>query len=179
MSTPMPGAMSLPLEEKTIGDVQVAVMRLGFLPPSKNVYDGWKNEWKSSLKKKWIRVIAEEADRLNLPRGLRKVGIAARLVFPSNQRRDPQNYSQTLWNFVPDALVRCGVLVDDRAGMVEIGPNFGVEMVVDSRPHLPKKKRQRTVLTIAYKIVEGQCIDCMRDQYGRCPAHRLGGLDSW
>lgn len=177
----MDGQVALPIEDKVIGDVHTHTIRLGFLPPSKNVYDGWERQWKAGAKAKWIRHIAQEADRLQMPRGLRKVGLAARLVFPTNNRRDPQNYAQTLWNFVPDALVQAGVLVDDRAGMVEIGENWGVEMVVDYRPNVPKPKRQRTIIVVSYKIVEGQCLACMRDPWGRCEDHRLHkpGPDEW
>lgn len=165
--------LGLPIEDRQVGEVHTSTIRLGFLPPSKNVYDSWAPTWKSGAKKKWIRHIAQAVEEQAIPKGLRKVGLAARLVFPTNQRRDTQNYSQTLWHFVPDALVQAGVLVDDRVGMVEIGPNWGVEMVVDYRPAVPKAKRQRTIITLAYKITEGQCLACMRDQWGRCPEHRL------
>lgn len=146
------GQMSLAIDEEMRGDLIVRRMVLPFLPPSKNVYDGWQPIWQSSAKKKWTRTIAEKADEMDLPRGLPKIGLAARLVFPSKQRRDPQNYAQTLWHWVPDALVRCGVILDDDEGKIEIGPNWGLEFAYDTRETLAKDARKRTVLTIAWRV---------------------------
>ena len=133
------------------GDIVTVTLTLPFLPPSKNVYDGWPPAWKAGAKKKWIRVIGEMCAEQQVPTGLWSVGLAATLVFARNARRDPQNYAQALWNWVPDALVRCGVLRDDRAGAIEIGPNWGLQMTIDDRRSIPEKKRQRTILTLAYR----------------------------
>jgi hypothetical protein len=66
----------------------------------------------------------------------------------SNPRRDPQNFAQTLWNFVPDALVRAGVVVDDNEGRIQIGENWGVQLLTDDRA-APRARVERTILTIA------------------------------
>lgn len=132
-----------------VGALTVWRLDLPFLPPSKNVYDGWPPEWKHGAKKKWLRWIERRAVELAIPQGLYEVGLAARLIFPTNNRRDPQNYAQALWNWVPDGLVRCGVLQDDRDGRVKIGPNWGIDMRADLRPTIAKKWRQRTIITVS------------------------------
>ena len=124
-------------------------IQLGFLPPSKNVIDNWPPMYKSGAKKKWVRHVSEQCAAQQVPTGLHKVGLAAKLVFASRARRDPQNYAQALWHWVPDALVRCGVLVDDAAGNIEIGPNWGITMEADLRRDVPKEYRQKTILTLA------------------------------
>jgi hypothetical protein len=142
--------LALPMEEQ-VGEVRLYRIVLRYLPPSKNVYDGWPREWKSGAKKKWIRDIAEECEAMMIPKGLPTVGLAATLVFPTKNRRDPQNYANCLWNFVPDALVRCGVLTDDDEGRVQIGPNWGLKFAYDTRA-VNKTWRQKTVLSVAVKI---------------------------
>lgn len=142
--------MALPLEQ-TVGDVAVYTMVLRYLPPSKNVYDGWPREWKSGAKKKWLRDVAMECEASMIPKGLHQIGLAATLVFPTKNRRDPQNYANCLWNFVPDALVRCGVLVDDNEGRIQIGRNWGVKFAYDTR-NVAKSHRQKTVLTLAVRV---------------------------
>lgn len=142
--------MALPLET-VLGDVAVYTIVLRYLPPSKNVFDGWKNEWKSGHKKKWLRDVAQECEASMVPKGLTQVGLAATLVFPSKNRRDPQNYAQCLWNFVPDALVKCGVLVDDNEGRIQIGRNWGLKFAYDTR-NVPKVHRQKTILTLAVRV---------------------------
>lgn len=141
--------LAMPVEVDQ-GDVVTARITLPFLPPSKNVYDGWQPMWKSSAKKKWIREIGKQCEALQIPKGLTHIGLAARLVFATRARRDTQNYAQVIWHFVPDALQRCGVLVDDREGSIEWGPDLGVELAVDTR-RIDPKRRQRTILTIAYE----------------------------
>lgn len=143
--------LAMPIETEQHGDVVVWRLAFGFLPPSKNVYDNWPPQWKHGAKKKWAKHIAMQCAEQQIPTGLQRVGLAARLVFPKNARRDPQNFAQALWHWVPDALVGCGVLVDDRDGAIEIGPNWGIELAVDSRP-LPADRRKRTVLTIATRM---------------------------
>lgn len=133
------------------GDISTFTLTLPFLPPSKNVSDNWQPLWKHSAKEKWAKRIKDLADEYRIPRDCDRVGLAVRLVFATKGRRDPQNYAHNLWHWIPDALVQCGVISDDRGGMVEIGPNWGVEMMVDPR-QLPKAKKQRTILTI---VTEG------------------------
>lgn len=145
--------LGLGLDVKQVGEIATYRFVFPYLPPSKNQYDGWKNEWKSGTKKKWIRDTARMADELAVPRGLHRIGMRARLVFPSNGRRDYQNYSQTLWNFVPDALQRCGVLLDDRAGCIDWGPNLGIEFSVDGRPGKGKKDRSRTIVIVSARVM--------------------------
>lgn len=139
---------ALPLDTVKEGTLVVYRIVLPFLPPSKNVYDNWLPTWKSGVKKKWIRAIDYAVKEQGVPLHLPEVGLAARLVFPGRARRDPQNYSNCLWNFVPDALVQSEVLVDDNEGRIQIGPNWGLEFAYDDRVG-PKKARSRTILTIA------------------------------
>lgn len=146
--------LGLPMDATKEGEIVTFQFVLPFLPPSKNSYDGWPPAWKSSAKKKWIRHVARKCIEIGVPQGLPQIGVAVRLVFASRQRRDPQNYAQALWNWVPDALVQAGVLVDDDEGRVEIGPNWGIEMAVDSRGGLHAKEKQRTVITLAARIPE-------------------------
>ncbi len=140
----------LPVGSDDEGDLRLYRMVLPFLPPSKNVMDNWPAEWRSSAKKKWIRAIGDECRALMMPRA-EKIGLAAVLVFPTAARRDIQNYSNALWHWVPDALVRAGVIDDDRDGMIEYGPNLGIRFAVDRRV-APKAKRQRTHLAITLKV---------------------------
>jgi hypothetical protein len=131
-------------------------------PPSKNEIGSWPPAWKASAKKRFMRQVAERAKAQGIPRDNREIGLAAHLVFPTASRRDPQNYAETLWNWVPDALqgctakcsssclVHCGVLVDDNEGRIQWPPNLGVTFGVDSR-HAPAKVRKRTVITISVR----------------------------
>lgn len=146
--------LGLGLDVGTVGELTVWKLRLDFLPPSKNQYDGWPIAWKASAKKRWYRDIGRACGEVGVPLGLDKVGLHARLIFPTSGRRDPQNYAQALWHWVPDALVNCGVLLDDRDGAIEIGANWGVELATDTRVHIPKEKRKRMVLTIAAHVFD-------------------------
>lgn len=114
-----------------------------WLPPSKNKYDGWLPTWKAGAKKKWIRAIREEVEIQQIP-PVERVGIAVRLQFQSKARRDPQNYAQCVWNWVPDGLVQAGVIPDDDDGRVEIGPHWGLELTVGDR--------QLTVISLALEV---------------------------
>lgn len=143
----VPVQQALDLQTIEEGATTTYRLVLPFLPPSKNVIDGWPPGWKNGAKKKWLKAIAGLCAEQNIPRGCQRVGLAARLVFPSNARRDPQNYAQCLWNWVPDALVECGVLVDDNEGRIQIPGNWGIQMAVDTRV-APKKHRQRTILAV-------------------------------
>lgn len=146
--------LALPVDAEQHGEIQLYRFALPYLPPSKNVYDGWPHEWKSSMKKKWVRDVAAKCNELVVPRGVAKIGLAATLVFPSKARRDPQNYAGPLWNFVPDALQRCGVIDDDREGMIEIPGNWGVKFDYDQRPGLAKKRRSRTIIAMTMLVTK-------------------------
>lgn len=141
----------LPIDVEDNGDLRLYKLELPFLPPSKNVYDGWPGTWKHAAKGKWVRYISEWADRLAIPRASH-VGLAAVLVFPTKGRRDPQNYAQALWHWVPDALVRAGVLDDDREGHIDIGPNWGLRFAYDLRKGVPKERRQRTHIALTMRL---------------------------
>ncbi len=143
--------LAMPLDTVNEGGLVVYRIVLPFLPPSKNVFDGWPIEWKSGAKKKWMRAIKSHVEEQQMPLGLAHVVLAAKLVFPTKQRRDPQNYANCLWNWVPDALVKSGVLLDDKAGTIDIGPNWGLSMAVDNRPTVPKKHRQRTIIAVSVR----------------------------
>jgi len=110
-------------------ETSVYVMSFPFLPPSKNKYDGWLPVWQSGAKKKWIKAIAREVEIQQIP-SVDQIGIAVRLQFQSKARRDPQNYAQCIWNWVPDGLVQAGVIPDDDDGRIQIGPHWGVELTV-------------------------------------------------
>jgi hypothetical protein len=145
--------LGLPVNVEQTGELRCYRFTLPFLPPSKNMYDNWPGQWKQSAKKKWLREIAGECEASMVPKGLVTVGLAATLVFPSRRRRDPQNYAQALWHWVPDALVRCGVLRDDCEGRVQIGANWGIRFAYDMRDR-PKRFRERTVLALTCMVSE-------------------------
>lgn len=131
-------------------------------PPSKNEIGGWPPAWRATSKRTWMRRVAERSRELGIPRGNLEIGLAAHLVFPTAAKKDPQNYADTLWNWVPDALqdcgprcgrgckLHCGVLVDDNEGRIHWPENLGITFGVDSR-HAPTKVRRRTVLTISVR----------------------------
>lgn len=147
--------LALPVNVEQQGEIRLYKIALPFVPPSKNQIDGWPILWKQGVKKKWVKAIVEECEALGMPKGVARVGLAATIVFATNGRRDVQNYSQQLWHWVPDALQTAGVLLDDREGCVEFGPNLGVTFRVDTRKHLPKVKRQRTIIAVTLLVPEG------------------------
>lgn len=144
--------LALPIDVEDHGEIRVYRMTLAFLPPSKNVYDGYPNEWKSGIKRKWINAVVKECEELAMPKGVQKVGLSAKLIFATKNRRDASNYAGPLWNFVPDGLQRAGVLVDDSDGHVQFGPNLGVSFAYDTRTSVPKKRREKTVISIAMEV---------------------------
>lgn len=144
--------LALPVGVDQEDDVRLYRIAFPFLPPSKNVIDNWPGEWKRAVKKKWERWIAQECEALAMPKGVAQVGLAATLVFPTNARRDTQNYAQSLWHFVPDGLVKAGVLLDDRDGCVVYGPNLSVRFEYDLRRGVPRKKRERTIVAITMAV---------------------------
>jgi hypothetical protein len=103
--TPHDVALQLPIVPAVSGELRTYDILLPFLPPSKNEYDRLPGEWKSGVKRKWYRWVREECEAQDMPRNVPKIGLMAWLTFPNRGTvRDPQNYSSTLWNFVPDAL---------------------------------------------------------------------------
>lgn len=160
MNDPVQGALELDTvqEEATV----LYKLTLPGTPPSKNEIGGWPPAWKASAKRRWMRMVSDRAKELGIPRDNLEIGLAAHLVFPTNSRRDPQNYAETLWNWVPDALqdcvkkcarncqVHCGVLVDDNEGRIHWPENLGITFGVDSR-HAPTKVRRRTVIAISVR----------------------------
>jgi hypothetical protein len=145
--------LALPIDVKQEGEIRTYRIVFPYLPPSKNEYENWPVMWKSSAKQKWVNAVKRAVDEQMIP-SVAKVGLAATLVFPSRARRDPQNYAQALWHWVPDGLVRAGVIPDDDEGKIAIGPNWGVTMAVDTRSG-PKDKRKRTILSISMFVPEG------------------------
>jgi hypothetical protein len=144
-----PVQQALAFDEVQSGTITTYRLHFPYLPPSKNVFDGWPVQWKAGMKRKWIRAVADLCAEMNVPVGNPVVGLAAQLTFPTRQRRDVQNYAQCLWNWIPDGLVRCGVLTDDRTGSIQIGPNWGIVMALDTRKGVPAKRRQRTTVSLA------------------------------
>lgn len=145
--------LALPLSVKEAGEIRVYRMTLPFLPPSKNQYDGWPGTWQSSCKKKWIKAVLAECEAQMMPLQIQKIGLHATLVFATDRGRDLSNYAQSLWNFVPDALQRAKVLVNDSDGHIQYGPNLGLKFAVDTRKSLPAKHRERTIIDIAMRVV--------------------------
>jgi hypothetical protein len=127
----------LPVDVEQHGEIRLYRLVLPFLPPSKNVYDGWPVAWKAGVKRKWVREIERAARGLDMPLLVPRIGLAATLVFPSKARRDPQNYAQALWNWVPDGLVSAGVIRDDVEGRIEIPGNWGLKFDYDLRRTVP------------------------------------------
>ncbi len=120
-------------------------------PPSKNQFDSLPPAWKNGQKKAWMRRITAALEEQNVPKGNTQIGLAARIIFPTRaSRRDVQNYAQQLWNWVPDALVKGGYLVDDNEGRLSIGRDLGVTLAEDVRVG-PKKAKGRTVLAVTVR----------------------------
>lgn len=144
--------LALPVSEEQIGEVRLYRIALPYLPPSKNVYENWPPTWKSSMKKKWVRDLTSKVEEQTMPLDVVKVGLAATLVFPTRARRDPQNYAQALWHWVPDALQKAGVISDDREGKIEIPGNWGLKFDYDTRSGVPKKRRERTLIALTMLV---------------------------
>lgn len=164
-------ALALPLEVPSPGETRIYQMTFPFLPPSKNVYDNWQWMAQRSAKLKWLKAIVRECEAQAMPKNLPRIGLGAVLVFPSRvQRRDVQNYAQTLWHFVPDALqapstrqlaihakdpsytLPYGLIPDDTDGRIDWPPGLGVRFEYDERKHVPKERRQRTMLAISMRV---------------------------
>lgn len=150
-----PEQLALHLDTVREGVPVPYTMHFPWLPPSKNQYDGWPVTWKSGTKRKWMRAIGQQLAELGVPIGNQRVGLGVLLVFPQKKgrpvpRRDPQNYAQCLWNWIPDALVAAGIIPDDTDGRIQFaeGGTLGVRMVVDRRHWIPENRRQRTTVVV-------------------------------
>lgn len=144
--------LALPVDVEDDREVRLYRIRLPFLPPSKNVYDRWHWQQQRSVKGKWRRHIETKVNEMDVPLGVPRIGLAATLIFPNRNRRDLQNYSQALWHFVPDALVRAGVIVDDTPEHVEYPPNLGVRFSYDLRKGIPKERRAHTIIALTMEV---------------------------
>ncbi len=144
--------LALPVSVDQVGEVRRYEIVLPFCPPSKNIYDKWHWTEQSSCKAKWRRWIEKEVKAQQMPLGCRRIGLAALVVFPNRNRRDTSNYAQALWHFVPDALIRAGLLVDDKAGAIDYPKGLGVGFEYDTRPGLSKEHRSRTVLRVTMQV---------------------------
>lgn len=153
MGVPVQGL--LPVDGYQDSDLRLYRMVLPFLPPSKNVYDNWPGTWRSSAKRKWKNWIEREVAAQMIPKA-ETIGLAAVLVFPQSAQRDPQNYSNCLWHWVPDALQSAGVIDGDHEGKIQIGPNWGLKMMVDPRKELSKERRKRTHLALTMRVAKGE-----------------------
>lgn len=142
------GQMALPLGRLEQGQIVTYRFTVPGLPPSKNTYDGLPPQWKNSMKHKWIRAVIREVEAQDMPRGVPRIGLSAVLVFPTKRRRDPQNYAPALWNWIPDALQKCGVIHDDRDGIIDFGPNLGIQFALDERKSISPDRRKRTQIAI-------------------------------
>lgn len=147
--------LALPINVEENGEIRMYRMTLPFTPPSKNVYANWPREWKGSAKKKWAKALKAEVEAQMMPLHVPKIGLAATLVFPEKAHRDPQNYAEALWHWVPDGLQKAGLIDDDTEGCIDIGANWGLSFAYDKRIGLPKARRHRTILAITMLIPEG------------------------
>ena len=90
-------------------------------PPSINQYQHWHWAKKRAIKAEWVRLIWGYLNEQGIYRNSLKgecfshVHISSTITFTTNRRRDPQNYASTLYKFLDDALVQCGVIPDDTA----------------------------------------------------------------
>lgn len=141
----------LPLDVQTVGDLVTYRFTVPGLPPSKNDYDNYPAAWRSSLKHKWMNAVIREVEAQDMPRGVAQIGLSALLVFPESRVRDPQNYVSSLWNWVPDALQKAGVIKDDRAGRIVFGRDLGIRFAIDSRKRVSRELRKRTHIAVTVR----------------------------
>ncbi len=92
------------------------------IPPSLNEWARWHNQKANKEKQRWGELVWACARQQLGIGGIRKCGFARAEVtlkyfFPSNARRDPDNYSG---KFIMDGLVSAGILVDDSFEHVEL-----------------------------------------------------------
>ena len=146
------GQGALPISMIETGDLVTYRFVIPGLPPSKNVYDDLPQAWRGSMKHKWINAVIREVEAQDMPRHVGRIGLSALLVFPDTRKRDPQNYVPSLWNWVPDALQKCGVIDDDRDGMIDFGRNLGIRFAVDDRKRVSKEIRKRTHIAITMRV---------------------------
>lgn len=65
---------------------------------------------RSQEKKRWEQYVRMFSTAVRPPRALHKATITLRYWFPTNKRRDPDNYSG---KFILDGLVKSGIIMDD------------------------------------------------------------------
>jgi hypothetical protein len=150
---PPPRPVQAALEIGCIDDSATVTYRIVLpgCPPSKNQFDNLPPAWKSGQKKSWVKRIIAACEEQNVPKGNAQIGLAALIVFPNRaSRRDPQNYAQQIWHWVPDALVSGGYLVDDNEGRLSIGKDLGLKLAEDVRVG-PKKAKGRTVIALTVR----------------------------
>lgn len=146
------GQGALPIGMVENGEIVTYRFAFPYLPPSKNVYDGWLPAWKSAAKHKWINAVIRAVEEQDVPRGVERIGLAATLVFPEPRKRDPQNYAPALWNWIPDGLQKCGVIKDDRDGVIDFGKNLGIRFAIDDRKRLSRDARKRTHIALTLRL---------------------------
>lgn len=87
------------------------------IPPSDNVYKGRKNVWQYRENKKlWEQYIFAYC-RPRPDKSFERARVTITYYFKTKGRRDPDNYSG---KFILDGLVRCGILVDDSFGNIDL-----------------------------------------------------------
>jgi hypothetical protein len=106
------------------------------IPPSLNEVIGTKPGYVWRLKKNWFELL-EEYEDLKPPKPYKKAIVWLVYRFPSNVRRDPDNFV-TGAKFILDGLVNLGFLEDDSFDNVEIRIRRGKN----------SKKNPRTIVLI-------------------------------
>ena len=95
------------------------VLTIDGTPPSINEFTGPRGRFKSkAAKKEWADFIGAERINNGCPHAMsatfsglpgRKRRVRVTITFPTQHKRDPQNYMKILW----DSMVQCDVLFDD------------------------------------------------------------------
>jgi len=142
-------AFVLPTEP---GELTAREIILPFLPLSKNVWEGYQPMWKSGVRKKWYKALAEAFEENQFPIRAKSVTCHATLVYASKRRRDWQNFIQPMWWFVPDALVDYGCIPDDTPQFFHIGEDGGITFEIDPRKGVDPKLRQKTILRFTFEL---------------------------
>jgi Holliday junction resolvase RusA-like endonuclease len=93
-----------------------AVLTYDDTPPSINSpKSGYKGHWSQGhdTKSRWEGIFAMLLLKEKVPRDVGRVTVRAELRFPTNQKRDPDNFRVVLSKALGDALQKVGVLKDD------------------------------------------------------------------
>lgn len=109
---------------------------LAMTPPSKNEWERMHWARRHKIKRQWTSMVALELLAAEVPRCTAEtISLSAVVRFQRRAaRRDPQNYAQTLWHLIPDALVQGGWLVDDDDGRITWPENLGMTLDVGPWP---------------------------------------------